>query len=162
MQITEHLSVERHSFKIILIIEILFSQFFQSFHEREKIIVAEIKSNYEDSSLLLTVSHITFYKGTTNYLPTPTFSLYTLFNQGSNHKIRKNAAKVKIAFVKKKFDFFSKRSHIPESTPESLFPIAVDRNQPPIINAAIRFGANFETRDSPIGLKQSSPIVITP
>ena len=62
-----------------------------------------------------------------------------------------------MAFVRKKFDFLSNKSHMPESTPDSLFPIAVDKNQPPIIKAAILFGAILDTNDKPIGLKSHSP-----
>ena len=44
----------------------------------------------------------------------------------------------------------------------NLLPMEVDKNQPPIINAVKRGGLNFETSDKPIGLKNNSPIVITP
>src|SRR5690606_19219240 len=47
-------------------------------------------------------------------------------------------------------------------TPESLFPIDVERKNPPIIRAVIRGGESFETSDKPIGERHSSPIVITP
>lgn len=47
------------------------------------------------------------------------------------------------------------------STPESLFPIEVAKNQPPIINEVRRAGLNLETKDKPIGLRNNSPIVIT-
>ena len=47
------------------------------------------------------------------------------------------------------------------STPDSLFPIEVAKNQPPIIKDVNLGGLNFETSESPIGLKKSSPIVIT-
>ena len=46
--------------------------------------------------------------------------------------------------------------------PESLFPIDVDKNQPPIIRAVNRGGLIFDTSDKPIGLKNNSPTVITP
>ena len=44
----------------------------------------------------------------------------------------------------------------------TLFPIEVDKNHPPIIKAVSRGGLNLETNDNPIGLKNNSPIVITP
>lgn len=47
-------------------------------------------------------------------------------------------------------------------TPDSLFPIEVERKNPPIINAVILGGESFETNDNPIGDKHNSPKVITP
>ena len=44
-------------------------------------------------------------------------------------------------------------------TPATLPPIEVDRNQPPIIRAVSLAGANFETNDKPIGLRNISLIV---
>ena len=46
-------------------------------------------------------------------------------------------------------------------TPDNLFPMDVAKNQPPIIKEVNRGGLNFDTSESPIGLKKSSPIVIT-
>lgn len=65
-------------------------------------------------------------------------------------------------FTQKKVDLCSYPYHIPASTPDSLFPIAVERKKPPIIRAVIREGESFETNESPIGDRQSSPTVITP
>ena len=48
------------------------------------------------------------------------------------------------------------------STPDSLFPIEVDRKKPPIINAVSLGGESFETSDNPIGDNINSPKVITP
>ena len=48
------------------------------------------------------------------------------------------------------------------STPLSLLPMDVDRNQPPIMRAVIRGGLSLDTIDNPMGLKNNSPIVITP
>ena len=74
-----------------------------------------------------------------------------------------NAAKPKrTEFTKKKFALFSYPSHKLLNTPDNLFPIDVAKNQPPIINAVNLGGLNFETKDKPIGLKNNSPIVITP
>ena len=39
--------------------------------------------------------------------------------------------------------------------------MAVDRNQPPIMNARILAGAILFTRDRPMGERQSSPTVMT-
>ena len=47
------------------------------------------------------------------------------------------------------------------STPDSLLPMEVAKNQPPIIKEVRRAGLNLETKDKPIGLRKSSPIVIT-
>ena len=65
-------------------------------------------------------------------------------------------------FTKKKLALFSYPSHKVAKIPDSLLPMEVDKNQPPIINAVKRFGLNFETNDNPIGLKKSSPTVNTP
>lgn len=65
-------------------------------------------------------------------------------------------------FTKKKLDLFSYPSHIVARIPESLFPMEVERNHPPIIRAVNLLGLNFETRESPIGLKNNSPTVTTP
>lgn len=46
-------------------------------------------------------------------------------------------------------------------TPATFPPMEVERNQPPIINAVKRAGASFDTRDSPIGLRNISLIVNT-
>ena len=62
----------------------------------------------------------------------------------------------------KKSVFCSYLSHILASTPLNLFPIEVLKNHPPIINAVMRGGLNLETKLNPIGLKNNSPIVITP
>ena len=64
--------------------------------------------------------------------------------------------------VKKKFDLSSYLSQSPDKIPDSLFPMLVDKNHPPIIRAVRRGGLNFDTNESPIGDKHSSPIVITP
>src|ERR1700741_5073002 len=47
-------------------------------------------------------------------------------------------------------------------TPATFPPNDVDRNHPPIISAVNRGGANLETKDKPIGLKQISLIVNIP
>jgi hypothetical protein len=47
-------------------------------------------------------------------------------------------------------------------TPLNLFPMAVAKLHPPIMSAVNRKGDNLETIDNPIGLKNNSPIVITP
>ena len=65
-------------------------------------------------------------------------------------------------FTKKKLALCSYPSHILAKTPLNLFPMEVDKNQPPIIKAVKRGGANLDTSDKAIGLKQSSPTVITP
>lgn len=49
-----------------------------------------------------------------------------------------------------------------DKTPDSLLPIEVERKKPPIIKAVSLGGLNFETKDSPIGLRHNSPTVITP
>ena len=49
-----------------------------------------------------------------------------------------------------------------DNTPESLLPIEVDKNQPPIMSEVMRTGLNLDTSDNPIGLNNSSPMVITP
>lgn len=65
-------------------------------------------------------------------------------------------------FTQKKPALNSYLSHMLESTPLNLFPIDVAKNQPPIIKAVRRGGLNFDTKESPIGLRNNSPIVITP
>ena len=96
------------------------------------------------------------------YFPSPRCSFTTLFSQGIIKKIIITEIMAKAVLVKKKNSFRSNTFHKPDKTPESLFPMAVDKNQPPIIKAAIRFGLSFDTNDNPIGLKNSSPTVITP
>ena len=49
----------------------------------------------------------------------------------------------------------------PDRMPDSLLPIEVDRNHAPIISAVSRGGLSFDTIDRPIGLRHSSPIVMT-
>ena len=43
--------------------------------------------------------------------------------------------------------------------PANLLPVAIARNQIPIINEVKRAGVNLFTIDKPIGLKNNSPIV---
>ena len=76
--------------------------------------------------------------------------------------ITKAAKPSKTKFTRKKFALFSYPSHKVAKIPDSLFPIEVERNHPPIIKAVNRLGLNFETRERPIGLKNNSPIVTTP
>ena len=64
--------------------------------------------------------------------------------------------------MRKKFDLSSYPSHKPDKIPDNLFPMLVDKNQPPIINDVNLGGLNFETNDNPIGERHNSPIVITP
>ena len=71
-------------------------------------------------------------------------------------------AKANTKFTKKKLALCSYPSHMLANTPLNLLPIEVDKNQPPIIKAVKRGGANLDTNDNAIGLKQSSPTVITP
>ena len=66
------------------------------------------------------------------------------------------------SFNKKKFDLSSNLSQFFASTPLNLFPMAVAKLQPPIIKAVKRKGDYFDTMDKPIGLKNNSPMVITP
>jgi len=47
-------------------------------------------------------------------------------------------------------------------TPATLPPSDVERNHPPIISAVNLAGANLDTNDNPIGLKQISLTVNTP
>jgi hypothetical protein len=65
------------------------------------------------------------------------------------------------ALTQKKLDLSTYPSHILLNTPDNLFPIEVAKNQPPIINAVILGGLNLLTSDNPIGLRNSSPTVIT-
>ena len=44
-------------------------------------------------------------------------------------------------------------------TPAIFPPMEVDKNQPPIISAVNRAGANLDTNDKPIGLKNISLMV---
>lgn len=44
-------------------------------------------------------------------------------------------------------------------TPATFPPIEVDKNHPPIIRAVSLAGANLETNDNPIGLRNISLIV---
>ena len=65
-------------------------------------------------------------------------------------------------FTIKKYALLSYSYQKLASTPESLFPIEVERKKPPIINAVSRGGESFETRDNPIGDNINYPKVITP
>ena len=65
-------------------------------------------------------------------------------------------------FTIKKYALLSYSYQKLAKTPESLFPIEVERKNPPIINAVSRGGESLETNDSPIGDNISSPKVITP
>ena len=49
----------------------------------------------------------------------------------------------------------------PLMKPDILLPMAVARNQPPIIRPTSRLGDSLVTRDRPIGERHSSPMVIT-
>lgn len=89
------------------------------------------------------------------------FSRITFRNQRRRNNIRKVATRQSPKFIRKKWDLFSKPSHIPESIPDNLLPTEVDRNQPPIIRAVRRGGLSLDTSESPMGDKQSSPTVIT-
>ena len=51
-------------------------------------------------------------------------------------------------------------SKSPPQMPASKFPTKLVRNQQPIMSDKNFFGANFETRESPIGERHSSAIVI--
>jgi hypothetical protein len=53
-------------------------------------------------------------------------------------------------------------SHILDKTPLNLFPMEVAKNHPPIIKAVKRGGLNLDTNERPIGLRNNSPMVITP
>src|SRR5690606_30124775 len=61
-----------------------------------------------------------------------------------------------------KLALFSYPYHMPASTPLILLPMEVERKKPPIISAVRRGGLSLDTSERPIGLKRSSPIVITP
>lgn len=50
--------------------------------------------------------------------------------------------------------------HIKLPTNKNLFPIAVASSHPPCIRPWNRAGATFDTKESPIGLKNSSAIVM--
>src|SRR5262245_32734295 len=91
-----------------------------------------------------------------------TYSLNTRFSHFSIRKIAAAATLSMIKLTKKKYDLSPYPSHIVARIPLSLLPSEVETNQPPIINAVSRAGESFETRLSPIGLKHSSPTVITP
>ena len=73
-----------------------------------------------------------------------------------------DVANAKTKFTKKKLPLCAYPSHMLANTPLNLFPIDVDKNQPPIINAVNLGGANLDTKESAIGLKHNSPTVITP
>ena len=65
-------------------------------------------------------------------------------------------------FTIKKYALLSYSYQKLASTPDSLFPIEVERKNPPIINAVSLGGESLETSDSPIGDNINSPKVITP
>ncbi len=77
-------------------------------------------------------------------------------------KIAMPASEQAIKFTQKKLALLSYISHILASTPDSLLPMEVARNQPPIISEVNRGGATLETSDKPMGDRKSSPTVITP
>ena len=89
------------------------------------------------------------------------YSLKILFSHFNIANITKDAETNKIVFTQKKSALYSYLSQKLLNTPESLFPIDVARNHPPIIKAVNLGGLSFETSDKPIGLKNNSPIVIT-
>src|SRR5690606_36997120 len=90
------------------------------------------------------------------------FSFMIRFNHFSMANMMSVATIIKPKFTQKKLDLFSYPSHKLDNTPESLLPMEVERNQPPIISAVMRGGLSFETNDNPIGLSNNSPTVITP
>ena len=90
------------------------------------------------------------------------FSRITAFSQRSIRKSITAAAMASPKFMRKNQLFSSKPSQRPLSMPLSLLPTEVLRKKPPIIKAVIRGGLNLLTSDRPMGLKQSSPTVITP
>ena len=51
-------------------------------------------------------------------------------------------------------------SYFPPQYPAAKFPAKLVKNQHPIVRERKRFGASFETKDNPIGDKQSSAKVI--
>ena len=88
-------------------------------------------------------------------------SFVIFFSQRIIVNIKITAINANRVLTTKKYVFFSYIFQKPDNTPDSLFPIAVAINQPPIIKADILAGLNFDTSDNPIGLKNSSPVVIT-
>ena len=90
------------------------------------------------------------------------FSSITLLSHLSSKNAARPAPKSNKQFTKKKFALFSYPYHIPAKTPLILLPIDVLRKNPPIIKAVNRGGLSLLTSERPIGLRQSSPTVITP
>ena len=78
------------------------------------------------------------------------------------NNVIKAAMPNKIIFTRKKLALFSYPSHKVAKMPDNLLPNDVLKNQPPIITAVMRFGLNLDTKESPIGLKNNSPMVIIP
>ena len=84
---------------------------------------------------------------------------FSHFNM-AKHMIVANKRRPKLS--QKKFAFWLYWSHILDKTPESLLPIEVARNHPPILREVMRTGLSLETIERPMGLNSNSPIVITP
>mgnify|MGYP001559663432 CR=1 FL=1 len=82
------------------------------------------------------------------------------FSHGSSSRMI--AAKTTMMIVRPmKKELCETDSHTgPPAIPESLLPIAMQRKKPPIMTATSRGGASLLTSERPIGLRQSSPMVI--
>ena len=92
----------------------------------------------------------------------PVLSLTIWFNDFTLAKIRNPPKIAAIAIMPKKILLSGILSQKLAITPATFPPSEVERNHPPIINAVNRCGANFETNDKPMGLKQISLTVNIP
>ena len=77
-------------------------------------------------------------------------------------KINTPPIKADTVRIRKKIDLSIKLSQKLAIIPAAFPPSEVERNQPPIISAVVLAGANLETSESPIGLRNNSLIVKIP
>src|SRR5687767_7446477 len=83
------------------------------------------------------------------------------FNDFIRISIRIPPINAAITSIRKNIFLSVKSSQNVVITPATFPPIDVERNHPPINNAVSRAGANLETSDNPMGLRNISLIVKT-
>ena len=91
----------------------------------------------------------------------PVFSFTIRFNDFNLLNINIPPIKAAITSIRKNTFLSVKSSQKLVITPAIFPPMAVDKNQPPIKSAVSLAGANLETKDNPMGLKNISLTVKT-
>ena len=92
----------------------------------------------------------------------PVLSFTILSSDFTFEKINKPPNIAATAIMPKKILLSGILSHELAITPATFPPNEVERNHPPIIKAVNLGGANFDTKDNPIGLRHISLTVNTP